>query len=214
MQKRKIDDSKVFEAYNRLMSGESLTKVASSEDINLDRGTLRKYIQEIVVPTLSKDEKEKFEQLMNRNYRGNSTENKRKNRNGKKKKTENRVRQSEAIKKLAQMGVIPEQIEGLYERLRTNKRTSYARDTFIFKYSEHLEFLLANGFSSEEAFDLFMRRPKLFTMDSKTFQKSFELIAKGTEGGNATEQLKKDPWVKFKLNKKAKTNAIDGRGEK
>ena len=110
MKKRKIDDSKVFESYRRLMAGESLTEVANSEDINLNRGTLRKYIQE------------------------------------------------------------------------------------------------------KEAFDLFMRRPKLFTMDSRSFQKSFGLIDKGTEG-NAAEQLKKDPWIKFKLNKKTDSNPRDERGE-
>lgn len=213
MQKRKIENSKIFEAYNRLIAGESLTKVADSEGIKLDRKTLRKYIEEIVVPTLSEDEKEKFEQLMNKNYRGNSKENKRKNRNGKKNSFENSVIQLENIKKLADMGVTPGQIEELYERLKMNKRTSYVRDTFIFKYAEHLEFLLAKGFSSEEAFKLFMRRPKLFTMDSRNFQKSFGLIDKGTEG-EAAEQLKKDPWIKFKLNKKPDSNQKDERGEK
>lgn len=211
MQKRKINDSKIFEAYKRLMAGESLTKVANSEDINLNRGTLRKYIQEIVVPTLSMEEKTKFEQLMNKNYRGNSIENKRKNRNGKKEKSESGALQSDAIKRLAKMGVTPKQIEELYDRLKTNKRTSCARDTFIFKYAEHLEFLLANGFSSKEAFDLFMRRPNLFTMDSRSFQKSFGLIAKGTNG-NAAEQLKNNPWVEFGI--KGKTNSPDERGEK
>ena len=213
MQKRKIDDSKVFESYRRLMAGESLTKVANSEDINLNRGTLRKYIQEIVVPTLSMEEKTKFEQLMNKNYRGNSTENKRKNRTGKKKKAEEEIYQSEAIKKLAIQGVTPKQIEELYERLKTNKRTSLAKDTFIHKYVEHLEFLLSNGFTVDEAFELFIRRPNLFTADAKAFQKSFELIAQSSKGENPSEKLKQNPWVVFKI-KNNKTQAPDERGEK
>lgn len=213
MQRRKIDDRKVFEAYNRLMAGESLTKVANSEDINLNRGTLRKYIQEIVVPTLSTYEKTKFEQVMNKNYRGNSTENKRKNRNGKKKKAEEQIYQSEATKKLAIQGVTPKQIEELYERLKTNKRISLAKDTFIYKYVEHLEFLLSNGFTAEEAFELFMRRPRLFTADAKAFQKSFELIAKSSKGENPSERLKQNPWVVFEV-KNNKTQATEERGEK
>ena len=55
-----------------------------------------------------------------------------------------------------------------------------------------------------------MRRPKLFTMDSRSFQKSFGLIDKGTKG-EAAEQLKKDPWIKFKLNKKKDSNSRDER---
>ena len=200
MQERKIEDNKIWEAYNRLMSGESLTSISKSDNIQLNRGTLRRYIENVVIPNLEQEEKNEFKQKMNNNFRGNSTKNKRQNRNGKKKRAEEELKESDIIKNLADNGVTPEQVENLYKRLRENKRTSLTRDTFAFKYVEHLEFLLSKGFTTEEVFDLFMRRPKLFTYDSKTFQKSFGMIA--TRIGDeklATEKIKENPWIDFKL---------------
>ena len=51
MQKRKLEDEAIWEAYKRIMLGESLTVVATK--INIDRGTLRKYIEVVVEPDLT-----------------------------------------------------------------------------------------------------------------------------------------------------------------
>lgn len=203
MQKRKIEDNKIWEAYDRLVSGESLTSVSNSDDIKLHRGTLRRYIENVVIPNLDEEQKETFEQIMNKNFRGNSTEHKRENRNIKKKMADEQLKESDIIKTLASNGVTPEQVENLYKRLKENKKTSLTRATFAFKYAEHLQFLLSKGFTPEEAFDLFMRRPKLFTYDTKTFKKSFDIIA--TQIGDetlASMKIKEDPWINFKLKEK------------
>ena len=69
MQERKIEDNKIWEAYHRIMAGESLTVVANSEDISLDRGTLKRYIKTVVMPSLNPDEQEKFKNKMSINKR-------------------------------------------------------------------------------------------------------------------------------------------------
>ncbi len=171
MQKRKIEDSKIFEAYSRLISGESLTKIAASESINLNKATLRKYIEEVVMPTLSLEQKAEFKSIINKNFRGNSTENKRKNRNGKKESSAEYT--AEQIKKLAELGVTGEQIEQLYGLLRTNKHTAYARDTFMSKCIEHFTFFNSIGICTQEAFEIFMRDPKAFTSDTKAIEEKY-----------------------------------------
>ena len=188
MQKRKIEDSKIWEAYSRLMAGESLRKVASDVDINLNKGTLRRYIEEVVVPSLDLTEREKFEQVMKGNFRGNSTENKRQNRNVKKARAE-----QEANNKLAeileQYGIMSEQFEGLYQLLRRDKHTACSRDTYIYKCIEHITFLKSIGFTVDEAFEFFMRKPRAFGADTATVEKKFEAFVR-KKGGSREEAIK------------------------
>ena len=129
MQKRKIEDNAIWDAYKRIISGESLTAVAT--EIGLNRGTLRRYIAAVVKPDLNEEEKIKFDEIINKNFRGNSTENKRQNRNGVRKRAAEQIESSEEIKELAEYGVTPEQIEYLYNRLKEDKRTTFAKDTYI-----------------------------------------------------------------------------------
>lgn len=196
MQKRKIDDAKIWEAYNRLILGESLTQVAKSEDINLDRGTLRKYIEEVVVPALDADRKAKFEQVMNGNFRGNSTEQKRLKRNNKRKEAEERIKESEEMKALVGYGVTPAHIEDLYQRLKTDKHTSVSRDTYILKCLEHLKALTEIGFTTEQVFSIFMRRPRLFTGDASKIIGAFNRLAQKCGSTEiAIQKLTEDPWT-------------------
>lgn len=209
MQKRKIEDSKIWEAYNRIMSGESLTQVANSEDISLNRGTLRKYIETVVEPGLDEMEKEKFDRIINKNYRGNSTENKRQNRNGIRKRAAENIEKSEAMQELAGYGVTPDNIEDLYKRLKENKRTSFSRDTYIYKCLEHLSVLTEIGFSTEEAFTIFMKRPKLFSGSANRIREIFnKLFLKYGSESAARQRLVEDPWADLK-NKKEKANKVE-----
>lgn len=197
MQKRKIEDEKVWEAYNRLIAGESLTKVASSQEINLDRGTLKKYIEVLVIPTLSSEEKERFEQLMNGNFKGNHTGNKRKNRNQKKKISEEEL--ADSIKVLADLGVTATQVEALYLLLRGNKHTAYARDTFTHKCVEHFTFFSQIGVSVQEAFNMFMRNPKAFTSDTRALQERYAYFLRKTKSREeARDALLRNPRGKNK----------------
>lgn len=197
MQKRKIEDSKIFEAYSRLIAGESLTKVASSEEINLDRGTLKKYIEIVVIPTLSSEEKERFEQLMNGNFKGNHTGNTRKNRNQKKKTSEEEL--ADSIKVLADLGVTANQVESLYLLLRGNKHTAYARDTFTYKCVEHFTFFNQIGISTQDAFDMFMRNPRAFTSDTRALQERYAYFLRKTKSREeAREALLRNPRGKNK----------------
>ena len=194
MQKRKIEDSAIFQSYSRIISGESLTAVA--KEMKLDRGTLRNYIKTVVEPELDETQREKFYKMINRNYRGNSTENKRKNRNGKKKISLLKIETSEAVKRLADYGVTPEQIKELYERLEENKKTKFARDTFIYKCLEHLDTLIELDFSVEESFSIFLRRPKLFSMSSSQVKKIFDaLLIKIGNKELVKKEMLENPWV-------------------
>ena len=200
MQKRKIEDNKIWEAYNRIMLGESLSGVANSDGINLNKATLRKYIELVVIPAISEEEKEKFQQLMNGNFRGNSTENKRQNRNGKRKRAEEEINKSDEMRILAEYGVTPEQIEDLYKRLRADKHTTVSRDTYIIKCVEHIGSLRELGFTTEEAFVFFMRRPKLFTGSTNKIVETFNtLVGKSGSTQIAAQKLSEDPWVDLRM---------------
>ena len=197
MQKRKIEDDAIWDAYKRIVLGESLTVVASK--INIDRGTLRKYIEIVVVPSLTENEKNTFYQCINQNFRGNSTENKRANRNGIRKSAEESIEESEEIKRLAEYGVTPAQIEDLYNRLRQDKKTSYSRDTYIYKCLEHIEVFSEFDFCAEEIFDIFIRRPKLFTSSANKIR---EMIYGQIRIYGSQEIVKQrfveDPWLDFR----------------
>lgn len=211
MQKRKIEDKVIFELYNRIISGESLTSVA--KETGLNRGTLRKYIGVVVEPNLEESEKEKFHQVINKNFKGNSTENKRKNRNGLRKRAEEEIEKSEAIKELASYGVTPQQIEEMYKRLKENKRTAFSRDTYIYKYLEHLNVLCELGFTAEEVFDIFMKRPKLFTGSANQLRKIFDTHVQDYKSEETAKQkMIEDPWADLKR-KKAK-EVPDNGGER
>lgn len=213
MQKRKIEDSKVFEAYRRLIEGESLSKVAAAEEINLNRGTLRKYIELVVVPNLTKQEKQEFEQLMSGNFRGNSTKNKRKNRNGKRAQAAARLEKSGAIQELASRGVTPQQIEDLYNRLGSDKHTTISRDTYIYKCLEHLNVLREIGFTTEEAFSFFMRRPKLFSGTSEKIKDIYEKLIKIYGSSAAALQiLNEDPFIDLRM--QADKKQVEERGDR
>lgn len=198
MQKRKIEDSAIFQSYSRIMSGESLTAVA--KEMKLDRGTLRNYIKTVVEPELDEIQREKFYKIINRNYRGNSTENKRKNRNGKKK-----INDSELIEKLASYGVTPQETEDLYEILRRNKRTRYVRDTYIYKCLEHLETLTELGFSTKEIFSIFMQRPKLFSGNASKMVEIYNIyLRKFQNQALARQKMIEDPWEDLETDKTSK----------
>lgn len=210
MQKRKVEDNVIFELYNRIIAGESLTAV--SKEIGLDRGTLRSYIGAVVEPNLSESEKDKFQQVINKNFRGNSTENKRKNRNDIRKRTAEEIEKSDAIKELADYGVTPQQIEELYNRLRSNTRTAFSRDTYIYKYLEHLNALGELGFSAEETFGIFMRRPKLFTGSASKMREIFNMHVRELKSEElAKQKMIEDPWADLK---RKKVNLNDNKSEK
>ena len=209
MQKRKIEDNAIWDAYKRIISGESLTAVAT--EIGLNRGTLRRYIAAVVEPDLNEEEKIKFDEIINKNFRGNSTENKRQNRNGVRKRAAEQIESSEEIKELAEYGVTPEQIEYLYNRLKEDKRTTFAKDTYIYKYLEHLRVLGSLGFSAQEAFDIFVRRPKLFTGSAGKMSEIFMMHLR--EQGNemlAKQKMIADPWADLRK-KKEVSDGGDGR---
>ena len=198
MQERKIEDSKIWEAYRRLIFGQSLSKVANSEDINLNRGTLRKYISSVVLPELEETEKNKFKQIMYENFRGAVTENRKYSR-PRKKKALAEENLSDQIKELADLGVTGTQIEALYTLLRANKHTAYARDTFTFKCIEHFRFFEGIGIGTQEAFELFMRNPKAFTSDTRTLEERYLYLLRTTNSKEkAKESLLSNPRGKSK----------------
>lgn len=164
MQKRKISDDAIFTAYKRIKNGESLTTIAKDYDLN--RGTLRSYIEKVVKPTLNEEEKLEFDRIMKGNFKGNSKEGKRMHRNGKKGNQEENKRVQQQIGILAGYGVTPEQIDDLYEKLAEKKNTRYRKDTFCFKLVEHIKYLTKIGFSVQDIFTIFNKRPKLFTGQS------------------------------------------------
>lgn len=203
MQKRKIEDNKIWEAYNRILNGESLTRVANSEDIGLDRGTLKRYIEKVVFPSINPEQKNKFDQIINKNFRGNSTEQKRLNRNKKRENGEKKIKESEEIIFLADHGVTPKQIEYLYKRLMHGKRTTVSRDTYIFKCAEHLKKLSQLGFTTEQVFTIFMKRPKLFTGSPEKIIKIFNsLLEEHAIPEKVIYMIVEDPWID--LRKKTK----------
>lgn len=161
----KISDERIWDAYRRFMLGESLTRIA--KDINLDRGTLKKYIQEIVVPNLSEEEHAGFENKINKNFRGNSNGEGRKGRN----KKEKALKQQEYIQakqKIQEYELSDESINQLYEKLANKKNTRYAQDTYIIKLSEFLDYFVGKGLSAAQVIEMLNNRPQIFTADIKT----------------------------------------------
>lgn len=192
MQERKIEDNKIWEAYHRIMAGESLTVVANSEDISLDRGTLKRYIKTVVMPSLNPDEQEKFKNKMNKNFRGNSTERKREAKGKKKEKAIKGVN----TENLQTLEIDAERFATLYSILAQNKHTVCARDTYIHKCVEHINFLTSIGFSTDEVFDFFIRRPRAFGADTTSIKEKYDyLLRKKGSKEAALEALKNNPGI-------------------
>lgn len=211
MQIRKISDDAIFEAYKRIKSGESLTTV--SKDYGVNRGTLRKYIDEVVKPTLNEEEKVEFDRIMKGNFKGNSTEEKRKHRNGKKGGQEEKERIEEQLKILADYGVTPKQIEDLYERLAEKKNTKYRKDTFCFKLVEHIRVLTQIGLSVQDIFTIFYQRPTLFSGPSFKIELMYTtLLGKYGNAEAARRALVERPWNDLRDGPSGNSRKNDGNG--
>ena len=191
MQIRKISDDAIFEAYKRIKSGESLTTV--SKDYGVNRGTLRKYIDEVVKSTLNEAEKVEFDRIMKGNFKGNSprVDSPKRKKGGQEEKK--RIEQQLGI--LAEYGVTPKQIEDLYERLAKKKNTKYRKDTFCFKLVDHIRDLTQIGLSVQDILTIFDKRPKLFSEPSFKIELMYKaLLGKYGDAETAIRALVDRPW--------------------
>ena len=103
------------------------------------------------------------------------------------------------MQELAEYGVTPKQIEDLYGRLRENKHTAFSRDTYIYKCLEHLDIFKEIGITTQQAFDIFMRRPKLFTGSANGIKQIYmNLLLKYKNPSIARQKLIENPWIDLK----------------
>ena len=192
MQKRKLEDNKIWEAYNRIIGGESLTTVANSQEISIDRGTLIKYIRVVVIPTLTPEQQETFKKRMNKNFRGNSTQQKREFKRNKKERAIKEIKTEE----LQTLEIDSERFAKLYNLLSQNKHTICARDTYIHKCVEHINFLTSIGFTTDEVFDFFIHRPRAFGANTTSIKERYEyLVKKKGSKEQALEALRSNPGI-------------------
>lgn len=191
MPTRKILDDEIFIAYERIKGGESLTTV--SKDYGLNRGTLRKYIDEVVKSTLNEEQKMEFDRIMKGNFKGNSprVDSPKRKKGGQEEKE--RIEGQLGI--LAEYGVTPKQIEDLYERLAKKKNTKYRKDTFCFKLVDHIRDLTKIGLSVQDILTIFDKRPKLFSGPSFKIELMYKaLLGKYGDAEAAIRALVDRPW--------------------
>lgn len=208
MQIRKISDDAIWEAYKKIKAGESLTTVAKVYELN--RGTLRSYIEKVVKPTLNEEEKMEFDRIMKGNFKGNSTGEKRRSRNGKIGNQDEMEREQQQLVILNEYGATTEQIEDLYKRLAKHKNTTYRKDTFCFKLVEHIEYLTRLGFSVQDIFTIFDKRPKLFSEAPFKIEIMYTaLLGKYGNSADAIGRIVERPW--YDLSDKTRNSSNTGR---
>lgn len=124
-----IDRNDIISYKNRIMEGQSISSLA--RELGIDRKSLKNKILEI----LPDDEKEKFEEKLNSNFRKNQKSIRRI------KKEEREEKYQEAVKKLIELGITSEDIETIFSAISINKHTTMAKDTFAIKLVELLKFI-------------------------------------------------------------------------
>lgn len=181
MTTNKLTDNEIWESYRNILAGKSLTSVANGKSI--DRGTLRKYIEKVVIIQLSEEEKQKFYKKLNKGFRGNSDGEGRKGRNKKEKNLQSETYLM-AKRKIQEYGIDEEIVNRLYEVLRKRKSTSYAQGTYIIKLVEFLDYFTEKGLIPMQVIDMINRRPQIFTADiSNTIAPIITTLVKNNQNG-------------------------------
>lgn len=214
MQARKLSDDKIWDIYRKIMNGESLTKVA--KEITIDRGTLRNYIEQVVLTKLSEEEKQKFIKKSNSNFRGNSTGEGRKGRDKKKKQlqTEEYITARQEIQKT--YGISDEILDVLFNKLRSKKNTSYNQGTFIIKFVEFLDYFCEKGITAMQVVDMIMRRPQIFTADIRnTINPIIEALEQEHKNGEGAIKIYENPSIITRCKRKIEeTNKMENGSDK
>lgn len=177
----KLSDDKIWEGYRKIMSGESLTKVA--KELSIDRGTLKKYIEKLIIATLPVEKQETFYKRISKNFRGNGTGEGRKGRN---KKVKNLQSEEYVIagQQIREYGIGEQQTNELYSLLRSRKNTSYAQGTYIIKLAEFLNYFVGKGMTPIQVIDMIMRRPQIFSADIRnTIDPIIKLLERNNKEG-------------------------------
>lgn len=181
MSTNKLSDDAIWEAYRKIISGQSLTRV--SKELATDRGTLRKYIERVVIGNLPEGEKQNFYKKISRNFRGNSTG---EGRIGRNKKAKNLTSETYLMAKqqIQSYGISEETVNQLYDVLRNRKNTSYAQGTYIIKLAEFLDYFVGKGLTSMQVIDMLNRRPQIFSADiENTINPIIEILEKNNRDG-------------------------------
>ena len=184
MSTNKLSDNEIWEAYREILSGKSLTQIAKENMI--DRGTLRKYIERVVIVQLSEEEKQKFYEKINKGFKGNLTGEGRKGRNKKEKNLQSETYLM-AKQKIQEYGIGEETVNRLYEILASKKNTAYAQGTYIIKLAEFLDYFTGKGLTEIQVIDMINRRPQIFTADIKnTIDPIIKILEKNNRDGVKT----------------------------
>lgn len=181
MPTKKLSDDKIWEGYRRIMSGESLTKVA--KELSTDRGILKKYIEKLVIGNLSMEQQKAFNERMSKNFRGNNTGEGRK---GRDKKAKNLQSEEYIIAKqqVQEYGISEQQVNELYILLKSKKNTCYAQGTYIIKLTEFLDYFVEKGLTPMQVIDMITRRPQIFSADIRnTINPIIELLERNNREG-------------------------------
>lgn len=159
----KLSKEQLLLAKETIMSGKSITSV--SKGLAIDRKELKKNILEL----LDEDEKKRFEKKLYSNYRKNRV-NKRI-----KKRVINEEAYKKAVEELVKKGINKDDIETIYTISSANPHTKLAKDTFVFKILDLLEFCEqrnqgldenSRGYiTKKDLLQMLQRDPKLITSD-------------------------------------------------
>lgn len=125
---KKLSKEEIVEAKDNIMNGKSITSEATR--LQLDRATLKKYITEI----LSTEEAKSFEIKLTSNLRTNRVSIR------KQKQMDAKNKYEEIIGKLVQKGIDKKDIATIYGITSNNKHSKMAKDTFVLKLLDLLEF--------------------------------------------------------------------------
>lgn len=193
---KKLSKEEIVEAKDNIMNGKSITSEATR--LQLDRATLKKYITEI----LSTEEAKSFEIKLTSNLRTNRVSIR------KQKQMDAKNKYEEIIGKLVQKGIDEKDIATIYEITSHNKHSKMAKDTFVLKLLDLLEFseernngisINSTGYiSKNNVIEMIEKDPKLMTNDiNKKIKPICKILDQNPEltTEEVNEIIKKNPHI-------------------
>lgn len=191
-------EQKLRNAYEDIINRKKSLRTVSTE-LQIDRKEIKKLMQEI----LSESELEIFKNSLSRN--NNKLKDGKRN---KKAKAINREEYKKAIISLADKGILPEQIEAIFNRCQERKQTKLSRDTLAIKLEELLNYCNqrneglkeeSDGFmANEDVIQMVIKNPRIISGDiKKNFVAKCSLIT--VKNNNDVElanvKIKRNPGI-------------------
>ena len=192
-------DNILRQAYSDIIEGKSLRKV--STEVGIERRRLKNLIESI----LSEEEKQSFNNAVNRKNNRMKISNSNRNKKSKALESEEHKR---VVEELTKRGVQPAWIQQVYNRCQERPQTQISRDTLATKLLELLDYFStrneniieeSNGYISvEDVIEMILRNPRIMTSDikNKIIPKCAIITAKNDENiVLANMKIKSNPGI-------------------